>query len=107
MGELLQMIAEMYVFVGRADKEKVQKMITEDGRSYHLKTFAKAVKILKREQMISQELLKAFETFVQELNDLAVSQEAALAAVKIPDNYLDPIMSDIMDDPVLLPTSNT
>merc|ERR1719394_1140526 len=31
---LLQMIAEMYVFVARADKERVQKMITENGRSY-------------------------------------------------------------------------
>merc|ERR1719450_190475 len=57
--------------------------------------------------MISSELLKDFENFVKELNDLAVSQEAALANVTVPDNYLDPIMSDIMEDPVLLPTSNT
>jgi len=105
--ELLQMIAEMYVFVGRADKDKVMKMITEDGRSYRPKTFAKAVSILKRENMISKEILTEFEQFVQGLNDLASSQEAALAGVQIPDQYLDPIMSDIMDDPVLLPTSNT
>lgn len=105
--ELLQMIAEMYVFVGRADKEKVQKTITEDGRSYRPKTFQKAVSILRREQMISADLLKEFSTFVQELNDLAESQEAALANVTVPDEFLDPIMSEIMVDPVLLPTSNT
>ena len=105
--ELLQMIAEMYVFVGRADKEKVQKTITEDGRSYRPKTFQKAVSILRREQMISSEMLKEFSTFVQELNDLAESQEAALANVTVPDDFLDPIMSEIMVDPVLLPTSNT
>merc|ERR1712113_383020 len=99
-------IAEMYVFVGRADKDRVQKMITEDGRSYKPKTFSKAVQVLKRENMIAANMLKDFETFVKELNDLAVSQEAALANVTIPDNYLDPIMSDIMEDPVLLPTSN-
>lgn len=103
--ELLQFIAEMYVFVGRADKERVQKMITEDGRSYKAKTFGRAVQILKREQMISSNILKEFETFVQELNTLAASQEAALANITIPDNYLDPIMSEIMEDPVLLPTS--
>eukprot|EP00933_Yihiella_yeosuensis_P067688 TRINITY_DN7268_c3_g1_i1.p1 TRINITY_DN7268_c3_g1~~TRINITY_DN7268_c3_g1_i1.p1 ORF type:complete len:956 (-),score=207.10 TRINITY_DN7268_c3_g1_i1:143-2755(-) len=103
--ELLQMIAEMYVFVGRADKEKVQKMITDDGRSYRPKTFQKAVSILKREMMISPQLLKEFETFVQELNELAANQEAALANVDIPDEFLDPIMSEIMVDPVLLPTS--
>ncbi|CAE8655499.1 unnamed protein product, partial [Polarella glacialis] len=85
----------------------VQKMITEDGRSYRPKTFQKAVGILKREQMISTQLLKEFEIFVQELNELAASQEAALANVTIPDEFLDPIMSDIMVDPVMLPTSNT
>merc|ERR1712060_1037453 len=52
-------------------------------------------------------MLNDFRTFVQELNQLASSQEAALANVTIPDEYLDPIMSEIMEDPVLLPTSNT
>jgi len=104
--ELLQMIAEMYVFVGKADKDKVQKIITEDGRSYRPKTFMKAVSILKREQMISANMLKDFESFVQELNELAANQEAAMANVEIPDEFLDPIMSEIMADPVLLPTSN-
>merc|ERR1712066_867520 len=94
--ELIQMIAEMYVFVGRADKDRVQKMITEDGRSYKPKTFSKAVQILKREQMISSAMLKEFEDFVKELNDLAASQEAALASLTVPDHYLDPIMSEIM-----------
>merc|ERR1740138_2062341 len=55
--------------------------------------------------MISSGMLKDFKVFVHELNDLAKTQEAALASVTIPDNYLDPIMSDIMEDPVLLPTS--
>jgi len=105
--ELLQMICEMYVFVAREDKEKVQKMITEDGRSYRPKTFHKAATILGREQLISQEMLREFEKFVKELNELASSQEAALANVTVPDNYLDPIMSEIMEDPVLLPTSKT
>lgn len=105
--ELLQMIAEMYVFVGKVDKEKVQKLITEDGRSYRPKTFQKAVAILRREQMISTDMLSEFSTFVQELNDLAESQEAALANVSVPDEFLDPIMSEIMVDPVFLPTSST
>merc|ERR1719311_1617017 len=82
-------------------------MIMEDGRSYKPKTFRKAVSILRRENMIAKELLKDFETFVNELNDLASAQEAALANVEVPDNYLDPIMSEIMNDPVLLPTSKT
>merc|ERR1719298_279975 len=51
-------------------------------------------------------MLSDFETFVNQLNDLAKAQEAAYANVVIPDHYLDPIMSEIMSDPVLLPTSN-
>merc|ERR1712007_29327 len=53
------------------------------------------------------EMGREFEKFVKELNELASSQEAALANVTVPDNYLDPIMSEIMEDPVLLPTSKT
>lgn len=105
--ELLQFIAEMYVFVARADKDRVQKMITEDGRSYSPKTFTTAVRILKRERVIGKEMLDEFEEFVQQLNALASSQEAAMANLDIPDNYLDPIMAEIMEDPVLLPTSQT
>merc|ERR1712070_456970 len=48
-----------------------------------------------------------FEKFVQDLNQLAEAQETALANVDIPDHYLDPIMAEIMVDPVLLPTSQT
>jgi len=105
--ELLQKIAEMYVFMNRADKDRVQKMITEDGRSYRPKTFIQAVKILRRERMISKEMLSDFEQFVDQLNKLASAQEAALLNLEIPDNYLDPIMQEIMVDPVLLPTSKT
>jgi len=105
--ELLQWIAEMYVFVSREGKDTVLKMITEDGRSYRPQTFQKAVSILRREQMISRDMLAEFEKFVQELNALAKQQADAMASVDIPDNYLDPIMSEIMEDPVLLPTSQT
>jgi hypothetical protein len=104
--ELLQFIAEMYVCVSRSDKDRVQKMITEDGRSYRPDTFVKAVRVLKRERMISSDMMTAFENFVTELNAMASAQEAALASVDIPDHYLDPIMSEIMEDPVMLPSKN-
>merc|ERR1712039_249661 len=82
-------------------------MGVEDGRSYKAKTFLKAVAILKREQIMAPQMLQDFEAFVDQLNQLACDQEAALANVTIPDNYLDPIMQEIMEDPVMLPTSRT
>merc|ERR1719181_17386 len=82
-------------------------MITEDGRNYRAETFTKAVRILTREHMISADVLKEFDVFVKQLNDLAGAQEAALRDLEIPDHFLDPIMQDIMEDPVLLPTSKT
>mmetsp|Transcript_110713 Transcript_110713/g.319814 ORF Transcript_110713/g.319814 Transcript_110713/m.319814 type:complete len:1018 (-) Transcript_110713:151-3204(-) len=105
--EMIQMVAEMYIYVARSDKDRVQKLIVEDGRSYRPKTFQKAVQVLKREQMIAAQMLQEFESFVQDLNNLSASQEAALANITIPDDFLDPIMSEIMEDPVLLPSSNT
>lgn len=105
--ELLCWIGELYVYLRRVDKEKVLRMIVEDGRSYKHQTFHKATVILGRENLMSQELLEEFKEFVQACRERAEQQNEALAAVDIPDEFLDPIISDIMGDPVLLPSSNT
>eukprot|EP00397_Hematodinium_sp_SG-2012_P002574 GEMP01002581.1.p1 GENE.GEMP01002581.1~~GEMP01002581.1.p1 ORF type:complete len:1013 (+),score=207.23 GEMP01002581.1:205-3243(+) len=105
--ELLCWIAELYVFLKREDKDKVVRMIIEDGRSYKNATFMKATRILAREGLIQHEMLQEFKDFVQETDQYATQQSEAMANVDIPDEFLDPIMQEIMADPVLLPTSNT
>jgi hypothetical protein len=83
----------------------VTKIVAEDLRFYKPETFRKAVNILRRERLLTQELLQEFESFVKRLNEFATQQKNALDSVTIPDEYLDPLMASVMADPVLLPTS--
>ena len=102
---LINKIAELYVFLSRPNADRVRKIVAEDLRYYRPETFRKAVNILRRERLLSTEMLKEFEGFVQTLNEFATQQKSALDSVEIPDEFLDPLMASIMVDPVLLPTS--
>jgi len=51
-------------------------------------------------------MLKEFEDFVKFTNEYATNVKSAVDSVEIPDEFLDPIMAEMMTDPVLLPTSN-
>jgi Ubiquitin elongating factor core/U-box domain len=102
---LLNKIVEIYVFLSGQDEPRLMKVVSEDLRYYKPETFRKAVVILKRERLISDASLKAFENFVKKLNELATAKANALDSVEIPDSYLDPLMAELMIDPVLLPGS--
>jgi len=103
--KLLTFLAEMYVALAREDRDKVVHIVGEDGRNYKPQTFRKAIKILARENFIPAAALDDFRAFVDYLIQSASAQQAAMDAIEIPDEYLDPIMAEIMSDPVLLPTS--
>mmetsp|Transcript_42583 Transcript_42583/g.95809 ORF Transcript_42583/g.95809 Transcript_42583/m.95809 type:complete len:192 (-) Transcript_42583:97-672(-) len=103
--KLLTFLAEMYVALAREDRDKVVHIVGEDTRNYKPQTFRKAIKILARENFIPAAALDDFRAFVDYLIQSASAQQAAMDAVEIPDEYLDPIMAEIMSDPVLLPTS--
>ncbi|KAF4741001.1 hypothetical protein FOZ62_028790, partial [Perkinsus olseni] len=64
-----------------------------------------AVTILRRERLLVGDEFNEFEAFVKHLNDTASKREEAMDNVEIPDNYLDPIMAEVMIDPVRLPGS--
>eukprot|EP00400_MALV-I_sp_L67-5_P000969 gene969-1146_t len=103
--KLLQWTVEMFVCVAREVKDKAAKIVSEDARNFKNSTFSKAVRIAKREKLVSPEMVADFEKFVEAIH--AVSQQAEAAAdVEIPDEFLDPIMADIMMDPVELPSGN-
>lgn len=80
--------------------------IARDGRSYKPELFTRALGIATRRRLMSI-------PDVQKLQDLAAAAAAAQEKDNeeeedlgdIPDEFLDPIMSSLMRDPVLLPTS--
>jgi hypothetical protein len=105
--QLLFQILEMYVYLARGDRrEKVAKVLSEDKRYYRPETLRKAISIAKREHLIRAEMLKEFEEFSKFTNEMSQSLLSVMDSVEIPDEFLDPIMAELMADPVLLPTSN-
>ncbi|KAF4656359.1 hypothetical protein FOL47_009025 [Perkinsus chesapeaki] len=104
--DLLRKLAEMYVYLARGGgTEKISRIVADDQRYYSPQTFNKAVTILRRERLLVGDEFKEFEAFVKHLNETASKREEAMDNVEIPDNYLDPIMAEVMIDPVKLPGS--
>ena len=64
------------------------------------------MRIVKRERILKAEVIKDFEEFAKDLAEKEMQMQAE-AEVDIPDEYLDPMMADIMIDPVMLPASKT
>jgi len=80
--------------------------IARDGRSYKPANFDSATRILTRYSIKSGEELQAWENLkvrfrvAKELDDQAEEDMG-----EIPDEFLDPLMADLMKDPVILPMS--
>lgn len=80
--------------------------VSQDGRSYSPKLFEYAEQVLTRiggGQLIGE--IQELSTRVQRLEAQQKIDEEAL--VDPPDEFLDPIMSSLMVDPVILPSSKT
>ena len=104
--DLLNKLCEMYVFLADAGREKLARIMADDTRFYKPETFRKALIIVRRERLLNAEFSRKFEDFVKYLNEFATARKDALDSVTIPDHFLDPLMAEIMMDPVLLPSSS-
>lgn len=76
----------------------------QDERAYSEKTFKKAQTILVREAIMGRDAVEAYSKFVAALTEFGAQQKTARDAVEIPEKYLDPLMYELMSDPVKLPT---
>ncbi|KYR02190.1 U box domain-containing protein [Tieghemostelium lacteum] len=101
---LLEQIADIYVQLSKDPKFPVS--IVRDGRSFKISTFQTAEKIMARERMKSDEDLERFNRFIQTLEQVEKEEEQLEEELgDIPDEFLDPILSTLMTDPVILPAS--
>ncbi|EGG14916.1 U box domain-containing protein [Cavenderia fasciculata] len=86
--------------------EKFLDSIVRDERSFKIGIFEQVEKILAREQLKSLEDIERFHNLIVKL--VQVSQQNNLLEEDlgdIPDDYLDPLLSTLMTDPVILPSS--
>ena len=98
------------MYANMAHFEKFRENVVLDARSYSDETFAKAVKILnssKKNVAVDEEVKSKFEILVTQLKE--AKQQAAQEAIDYddaPEEFLDPLMATLMEDPVELPDSH-
>ncbi|KAL4240867.1 Ubiquitin conjugation factor E4 A [Mactra antiquata] len=98
-------IAHIYLYLGKNDH--FCRAVLGESRSFSHQLFAQAVTVLKKIG-VSPEFIDKFEQLSVKLQTLEgdTKREAEVLA-DAPDEYLDPIMGTLMEDPVTLPTSHT
>nr|CEL66143.1 TPA: ubiquitin conjugation factor, putative [Neospora caninum Liverpool] len=104
----LMKVLESYVYLLQADPEGGDQLVAEilkDGRYFQKETVNKAYRIAKREGLMSVKLLEKFQELVKRLSE-GKEEDFEIDFDAFPAEYLDPIMADVMTDPVKLPTSN-
>ncbi|GMH33488.1 hypothetical protein BSKO_01322 [Bryopsis sp. KO-2023] len=106
-GELLKQILGIYLHLTLADREGVfSKAIAADGRSYREEMFPEALRVVEHLGLFTPDKVSLVESLSNRVFQAAesVAMEDELMG-DIPDEFLDPILSTLMEDPVILPTS--
>ncbi|XP_070548264.1 ubiquitin conjugation factor E4 A-like [Ptychodera flava] len=99
---LVEDIAKIYIGLGSVDA--FYDAVSRDGRSYSDMLFPSAIRAL--EKIGKPELVEKMEVFAKKVQERATQQKKDEEILgEIPDEFLDPIMSTLMTDPVLLPSS--
>eukprot|EP00922_Rhytidocystis_sp_ex-Travisia-forbesii_P008954 GHVS01013067.1.p1 GENE.GHVS01013067.1~~GHVS01013067.1.p1 ORF type:complete len:349 (+),score=67.31 GHVS01013067.1:190-1236(+) len=105
--DLLACVCETYLHLyatGEDQAEALGREICGDGRYFQPQIFMKAVRIVRRESILPSVSVEAFNQLAKRL---MTYQQEELDVEDVPDEFLDPLMQDVMEDPVRLPTSNT
>jgi ubiquitin conjugation factor E4 B len=101
------MLAEVTdVYLNLQDKQSFIEAVATDGRSYRAEYWDEAHKILAKFALKSPEQMQQWTHMASRIKtakDQADIQEADLG--DIPEEYEDPLMATLMEDPVILPMS--
>eukprot|EP00918_Siedleckia_nematoides_P105822 GHVU01231019.1.p1 GENE.GHVU01231019.1~~GHVU01231019.1.p1 ORF type:complete len:422 (+),score=138.49 GHVU01231019.1:139-1266(+) len=113
--ELLAQIAEIYLCLsddtsGGVCVDELARTVVSEGRFYRLDLFVKASNIMRREGLVTRATLDRFDRLRERLAAASQSRNEeeellASAADDMPEEFLDPVMQELMSDPVKLPSS--
>ena len=102
--ELLALVIE--IFMNLSKDEAFAPAVIRDERSYDQKTLLKVERLLRQHGLKEKDFCDEFNSFVTKLGHLNQDRMELDANIEdAPDEFMDPIMSELMRDPVLLPTS--
>lgn len=102
--QLVSDICTIYINLG--DEENFCATVPKDGRSYSPTLFSQTVRVLRKINKPG-EMIRGFGLLADKIKSHADRQQQEEETfADAPDDFLDPIMSTLMLDPVLLPSSN-
>ncbi|KAG7471399.1 hypothetical protein MATL_G00124180 [Megalops atlanticus] len=102
--QLVSDICTIYLNLG--DEENFCATVPKDGRSYSPTLFSQTVRVLKKINTPG-DMIVSFSLLADKIKSLADQQQQEEETYSdAPDHFLDPIMSTLMLDPVLLPSSH-
>lgn len=104
-GALLSDLIDIYIHLGRS-REFIHSVAT-DGRSYRPATFEKASTILQAKTTKDPAEIRAWDRLREKFLEAKLeADQAELDLGEIPAEFEDPILGDLMTDPVLLPSKH-
>ncbi|WWD17166.1 hypothetical protein CI109_101604 [Kwoniella shandongensis] len=100
--ELLAAIAQIYLNL--SNEPDFIRAVANDGRSYSKELFEKFARTLKNRAIMTDAEVAEVIAFTQKVEDMRATISAEDER-DIPDEFLDPLLSTLMKDPVILPVS--
>lgn len=102
--EMLQSLCQIYFYLSK--ESEFVKAVSRDGRSFNVNWFHKAEKILSSRTLTDPRIIRKLVEFGEEAEkQRLIDEDEELELGEIPDEYLDPLMFTLMEDPVILPSS--
>jgi ubiquitin conjugation factor E4 B len=102
--ELLVKISKVYVNLS-AENDFV-KSVAADSRSFKISLFTRAEEIMRRWALANEEFISKMIKFANRAEEARLAEEAEEQELgDVPDEFLDPLMYTLMEDPVILPGS--
>ena len=94
------------IYCNLAKEDQVVTAVSRDGRSFNIAYFQKAERILVTRTYTNPEIIQRLMQFANCAEEQRQTEEdEELQLGEIPDEFLDPLMFSLMEDPVILPSS--
>jgi ubiquitin conjugation factor E4 B len=98
----------MSVYLNLKNKPSFHLAVARDGRSYKPEAFQNAANIMTRTTLKSPDELEVWKKLIAIIAATREADEQAEEDLgEIPEEFQDPLMFTLMEDPVILPTSRT
>lgn len=100
-------LSDLYqVYYNLINEESFLVAVARDGRSFNIKYFQKAKQILTTKTFTDARVIQKVMEFAEKAENQRLADENEEVELgEIPDEFLDPLMFLLMEDPVILPAS--